>query len=325
MHKQEKETDDSNTDPAKNKTLSKKGLYAPLSVYGRDDVNVINVNDDLATAASKAKARKLPSSLKDGALIDFLFQVGKEHNRKALMSVGKNNGCKPVSQNEVNDRIRMRALTLIGGGINTSISGSGDQKRKRVSASVLLPPQQQQYCNMSNRKRKQICGKTKYVHKVAGRAGTDSTTRMHSTWDTLEEVNSKWNDYVRRFLKDEGVDLKSMSNSMSANRSLTNTLSRIMSRVELVGSFVEIVRCESHPHLVSTEGFLIGETSQTWRLATLPRKVEKDKPKPKPEKRICKVLTVPKGGGTEFELVLNPRSNDESTKPLTVHIAIRIK
>jgi hypothetical protein len=238
MHKQEKETDDSNTDPAKNKTLSKKGLYAPLSVYGRDDVDVINVDGE---ASKAAKSRKLPSSLKDGALIDFLFQVGKEHNRKANMLVGKNNGCKPVSQNEVNDRIRMRALTLIGGGINTSISasGSGGSKRKRVSA-VPLPPQ---YCNMSNRKQKQICGKTKYAHKVAGKAGAGAddgtvTTRMH-TWDKLEEINSKWNDYVRRFLQDEDVDLpdlKSMS-SMGA-RSLINTLSRIVSRAEMVGSYV---------------------------------------------------------------------------------------
>jgi hypothetical protein len=75
----------------------------------------------------------------------------------------------------------------------------------------------------------------------------------------------------------------------------------------MVGSYVEIVSCESHPHLLSTEGFFIGETSQPWRLATLPRKVkvEKDKPKSmhmsksKPEKRICK---VPKDDGTVFAL-----------------------
>jgi hypothetical protein len=102
----------------------------------------------------------------------------------------------------------------------------------------------------------------------------------------------------------------------------------------MVGSYVEIVSCESHPHLLSTEGFFIGETSQPWRLATLPRKVkvEKDKPKSmhmsksksKSKKRICKVLTVPKGDGTMFALVLNPafgcragpaRLNDGSTKP----------
>ena len=159
------------------------------------------------------------------------------------MSVGKNNGCKPVSQNEGNDRIRMWALTLIGGSINTSISASGssgDSKRKRVSAvPVPLPPQYY----MSNRKRKQIYGKTKYAHKVAGKAGAGAddgtvTTRMH-TWDKLEEINSKWNDYVRRFLQDEDVDLpdlKSMS-SMGA-RSLINTLSRIVSRAEMVGSYV---------------------------------------------------------------------------------------
>jgi hypothetical protein len=142
---------------------------------------------------SASKASKLPSSLNDDALIDFLFQVGKERNRKVNMLVGKNSGCKPVSQNEVNDRIRMWALTLIGGGINTSISasGSGDSKTKRVSA-VPLPPQ---YCNMSNRIRKQICGKTKYAHKVAGKAGAGAddgtaTTCMH-TWDKLEEINSK--------------------------------------------------------------------------------------------------------------------------------------
>ena len=240
-------------------TLSKAGLYAPLSVSRRvDDPNLLS------------KPRKLASLLKDGALVDFLVQVGINHNRRAAISVGKNNGSKPLSQNEVNDRVRMKALTLVGGGINLSISGAP----KKVKAS-LFPRSQ-----VSNTKRKRtsfVCEKYALCEPQA--------------WATLEKVNKTWNDYIVRLLQDEGIDLESTN-----VRSLTRRLSKVASGMEMVGSFVSIVKCQAHKQLVSKKGFIVGETLNTWRLATLPTKIDENKP----VERFCTVLTVPKGVGTEL-------------------------
>ena len=252
-------------------TLSKAGLYAPLSVFNKE-------NDD-ATRPSKPK--KLASFLKDGALVDFLVQVGTTNNRKGAISVGKNNGSKPLSQNEVNDRVRTKALTLVGGGINTSISG-----RANKTMAPLLPQNR-----ASSKKRK----RTSFASERSGVLDSQ-------TWDTLERINKKWNEYIVRFLKEEGIDLESRN-----IRSLTRCVSQVVSQVEIVGSFVSIVKCRAHPHLVSKEGCLVGETCSTWRLATLPRETDKHKP----DKRFCTVLTVPRGGGTELTMSVsfNPDEN----------------
>lgn len=264
------DVDERNTDQAK--VLSKKGLYAPLSVYTRD------VDDHATTQPSKPP--KLRASLKDGALFDFLVQVGKEHNRKSNISVGKNNGSRPLSQNDINDRIRMRSLTLVGGGINTSISS--ELKKKKAPFAI-----QQQIM-----KRKRISGK-KYTESHVGL----------DTWATLEVVNKKWNEYVARVIQQTQVNLE------CANaRALVNSLSLILTRVELVGALVAIVKCKSHPHLVSNEGYVTGETSKTWRLATPRRRADKKKS----DKSFSKILTVPKGGGTELEVVIRHPESDGS-------------
>ena len=254
------------------KVLSKKGLYAPLSVYTRDVV------DHGSTQLSKP--RKLAAALKDGALVDFLVQVGKDHNRKSNISVGKNNGSRPLSHNDINDRIRMRSLTLVGGGINTSISS--ELKKKKASLAI-------QQLTM---KRKRMTRKK------------DTSNHVDvDTWAKLEVVNSTWNAYVHRFLQHMQVNL-----DYSNTRASVNSLSLTLSRVELVGSFLAILKCESHPHLVSYEGYLIGETLHTWRLATLRRHADKKKT----DKSFCKVLTVPKGGGTELEVVIQRPESSES-------------
>eukprot|EP00545_Synedropsis_sp_CCMP1620_P006190 CAMPEP_0119021986 /NCGR_PEP_ID=MMETSP1176-20130426/27100_1 /TAXON_ID=265551 /ORGANISM="Synedropsis recta cf, Strain CCMP1620" /LENGTH=249 /DNA_ID=CAMNT_0006976711 /DNA_START=77 /DNA_END=823 /DNA_ORIENTATION=+ len=241
------------------KTLSKKGLYAPLSVYN--------------ASSNPSRQAKIRPSLKDGALIDFLFRVGQEHNRKAKISVGKNNGCKPVSQNDVNDRIRQRALTLIGGGIDTSISG--ESTRKRTSAAT-----PQHYPSMSNRKRKLMHTGRCREQKLVGPPPRNCAT---GTWDKLVEVNRKWNDYVHRFLRQDGCDLQPTS-----NKALATTLSRHMREVGVVGSFVEITACESDKYLATKSGIVVGETTNTWRLAVLPKVAQKDEP----ASVLCKLRTV---------------------------------
>ena len=273
-----------NVDPTA--SLTKTGLYAPLSVFSKDE-------DDTATRSSKP--RKLASFLKDGALVDFLVQVGINQNRKATILVGKNNGSKPLSQNEVNDRVRTKALTLVGGGINTSISGNA----KKVKASSLLPQNQ-----AANNKRKRTC----YVSKLSGQLDSH-------TWDTLENVNKKWNEYVVRFLKEEGIDLGSKN-----VRLLKRRISQAVSHTEIVGAFVSIVECRAHPHLVRKEGFLVGGTSNTWRLATLPMNTAMQKP----DTRLCTVLTVPKGGSVLALSVCFHSDENSSEENLTTGKILKI-
>lgn len=103
-------------------TLSKTGLYSPLSLISLEKNN-------------QPKKKNNRSAGKDGALVDFVFQIGKEYHRKASLRSGKNNGCKPTSHSEVKDKISNRALTLIGGGINTSLSKGvhgGKEKKKTL-------------------------------------------------------------------------------------------------------------------------------------------------------------------------------------------------
>jgi hypothetical protein len=277
-------SNDNNDQP---KTLSKKGLYAPLSVY-RDQED-----------SSSSKKRKVAPSLKDSALVDFLYTVGRDHNRKATISVGKNNGCKPLSQNEVSDRIRQRALTLIGGGINTSISG--EKSKKNASKATGL------YQTMSNRKRKL---RQERQESVGGSQQCPST----NTGDKLTEINRKWNDYVHGFLRDQGCDLQ----TKKGTRALTTMLTRYLPEVGIVGSFINIAACKSNKHIVSKRGFMVGETAHTWRVAVLPRGTSRNKL----GKVLFKLRTVAKQG-TRITLVLplntaDPLSADSKSIYITL-------
>jgi hypothetical protein len=246
------------------KTLSKAGLYAPLSAF-----------DSIST-----KPKKVPSSLKDGALIDFLFCLGQDYNRKSSIRVGKNNGCKPVSHNEISHRIRQRALTLVGGGINTAIA-----------------PHRSKVLNSYRFKRK----KKKRPHEKRR-----LTTAEVPAWDTLEQVNRIWNtEYLPRLLVDQAI--VSCDKAKGSVEELFST-----GKVEFVGSQVRISACKSHASYIDKAGYLIGDTTKTWRIATVCK-----------GKKHIKVLVAPKSG-TGIEIIL-PSEFVDGTESEKLRVAINYR
>ena len=109
------------------KTLSKRLLYLPLAAYessshgGSDGGTTNNAVDPITTYLDNRKS--LPISVQEKALVNFWHKVGVEyHQNQATVHDPKNNGNRPISLRDLEDRIRQRALTLVGGGINKSWS-----------------------------------------------------------------------------------------------------------------------------------------------------------------------------------------------------------
>lgn len=257
------------------KSLSKKGLYAPLSAYKND------------TSSDSAKS-KAPSSLRDSALIEFLVKVGQQRNRQGSLTGGKNNGGRPASQNEIDECIRQRALTLVGGGINASISVPRD--RQRISTL-----QVSKSSHSARRRKFQACDVAK------------EASSSHNTWKTLQKTNQIWVGYVHKCLRDDGMNSKPFDES-----ALKAVFATLVTSVELVGAFVSIERCNSQRNLVSTRGYLVGETAATWKIAVLPRQK-----KQKPKERFCISVSVPKEG-TSVSVYL-PFGHTTTNAPVLSH------
>lgn len=202
------------------RTLSKTGLYSPLAII------------NLEKNQSKKKNR---STGKDGALIDFIFQIGKDYHRKAGLRLGKNNGCKAVSHSEVKEKISQRALTLIGGGINTSISKG-----------------------VHTQGRKLFCKSSKTI-KRKNKAKAVMNYSKKLTWDNVTLMNHYWNFYIQNHLKE--MQFSDKTNIIK----ILHEFER--SKIEWTGAEVHVVSCLSNRKYAGYKGILIQCTTNTWRVA----------------------------------------------------------
>ena len=228
-------------------TLSRNALYAPLVAYEQQNVD--------PSAYMTLRKSGIPVSLRESSLIEF------------LQSVTANNGSKSLSLQEVEERIKQRALTLVGGGINSSLS-----KQK---------PRQERRTSLSNRKRKRI---------LQSRASTSSgAPKENDTFQRLLTINEKWNDYVRKLVHDvDSCPLDSMERRLSSR----------LFNMELAGAFVRITECSAHKAWVGKEGIVLGTTANTWRLVVVAAGNHQ---------RLRKVLVVPKRGSQlSFKVALKP-------------------
>ena len=248
-------------------SVSKSGLYAALTLFANDGRD----------AKPSLSAKKLATTLKDSTLVNFLAQVGVYKNRKGSTSVCKNNGSRPLSQNDVSDRIRTKALVVLGGGINVSLSCDSKKSQQSLESQKLLLA--------SNRKRKKAMLKRCLPsHEVFDK----------DTWSNLEVVNTKWNEYMCHHLKNEGVHVETAN-----TRYLSKCIPRCITGVELIGSSVSVLKCPSNPCYVSKEGVLIAMTLKTWRIASRPRKdhlLNAD--------NYCLVVVVPRDGLSVLQIVV---------------------
>ena len=105
-------------------TLSRNALYTPLMAFEQTNVD---------PSSYMTTRKNIPSSLRESSLVDFIQTVSETTE-------------KPLSFQAVEERIRQRALTLVGGGINSSMTGQQSKRQRR----------RRRHEQVSNRQRKRI-------------------------------------------------------------------------------------------------------------------------------------------------------------------------
>lgn len=233
-------------------TLSRNALYTPLVAY--EQTNVVDPSTYMTTR------KNVPSSLRESSLVDFIQSVSSQNTEK------------PLSTQHVEERIRQRALTLVGGGINSSMSTAGKRKRR----------QQRRHEELSNRQRKRIQAKAK--QPLSSKTKHDD----EKVFNLFLEVHQKWKTYVRKLA--EVDDLLTSTESIVLTESSQKTISSRLAQAELVGAYIRITECRAHQAWIGKEGLIVGTTTNTWRVAIMnisPENKQKQRPK---------VLVVPKQG-----------------------------
>ena len=236
-----------------NKTFSKNLLYMPLVAYDTKDGH--GEPDPDAYMASR---KSMPKSVVEKSLTEFWHKVGVDYHRNlATVHDSKNNGNRPSSLAEMEERIRQRVLVLIGGGINSTLTTNTQQRRNESTATA---------ANRKTRKRRR---------KTAMNVSTDHSR----TEEFLQQLNGLWNEYIHKLFYLQPPATSAVTDSSTSNNnssSLYQALTRKTSfwarvthyisyeKAQLVGAKVRIKACRQHPHLQRKEGFLVSITKNTW-------------------------------------------------------------
>jgi RNase P/RNase MRP subunit p29 len=193
---------------------------------------------------------------------------------------------KPLSTQVIDERIRQRALTLVGGGINSSMTSTGGKQNNK---------RRRHYEELSNRQ------KQKRFQQIQAKDLSRSKQEDEKAFDTLLKVNRKWNDYVRKLAR---------LDQLLQDEDPIKTVSLRLAQLELVGAFVKLITCQAHKEWVGKEGMIVETTTNTWRLAIM--KVSDMQT----QKQQPKVLVVPKKGSRlMFQLTIG-----EGRSPLCIVI-----
>jgi hypothetical protein len=295
------------------KSLSKNLLYTPIVAYHKaaaaaasaaasvDDNN----NDDVDKRSSQhhpsqymSMKSSVPKSLQEVSLVAFLHTVSCDYHRNGNgRNDAKNNGSRPLGKNDIEGRIRQRAVTLIGGGINSSIIPTNKtfQERKLSSSNT-------------NKKRRQRSWEEiepillkKKINMNTNTKNNNSNKQSNDFNDVilfLQGLNVAWNEYIWKVIsnppssnnkkpidKNNNDDevlvqdlhvppLKEIEYQLIAlTRRNTNRINNNINNnssyrpLELIGSHVRIESCNSHRSWIGRFGILIGETTNTYKIA----------------------------------------------------------
>lgn len=214
------------------KTLSKNALYAPLIAYDQSNVEPANY---LATKSS------IPKSLQENSLIQFWRTASVDYHRQSSSAKdAKNGGSRPLFIPEIDDRVRQRAVTLLGGGIQSTVTTHPISHPERKSR--------------KDRKRRRINSKSACPSKP----GID----FQDDLNYLRRLNAAWNEYIMNVLE---IDSTSIDEFTTIARPACDT-----SKLELVGSHFQIVTCTQDAKLEGQLGVLLGVSKNTWKVAILP-------------------------------------------------------
>jgi RNase P/RNase MRP subunit p29 len=245
----------SNNGAADNRSsLSRNALYAPLVAYEQQTVD---------PSAYMLNRKNVPSSIRESSLIQFLQSVGD------------------LSTRDVEDRIKQRALTLVGGGINSS---SLNKPRKQRGVLVL-----------SNRQRKRRILITS--QRKQRRQDASGRNEKKDSSNLLLTLNTQWNMYVRKLVTREELSDASVLSQ------------KLESHLELAGAFVRITECCAHKQWVGREGMIVETTANTWRIAWI-----------RGNNVPPKLLVVPKHGSqVAFSVRQDNNNNNTTTVTVAIH------
>ena len=272
------------------KTLSRNEIYSPLEAYEQTQV---------PPSSYIASLSSLPKSLHESSLVSFLQNSSFEYHRKqAKAEDPKNNGSRPTSIADVEEKIRQRAVTVIGGGVTSSLpSNKGTQQRKR----------------RQKRKRKTWEEMEKILQDQNQTTGENSASKINSI-QFLRQMNTFWNQYMSNILHLDGTVMEESKLSAIFVSSRND--------IELSGAHVRISQCSQKRSLKGRLGVLIGESSNTWQIAMDQRKeksFKREQSKSQVEQPLDQsgvdTLIVPKRGSTLSIIIPLPAS--EAVKSTT--------
>jgi RNase P/RNase MRP subunit p29 len=279
-------TEEKNTNISRNvagKMLSRNELYSPLVAYEQTRV---------APSSYMMSQPSIPKSLRESALVSFLQKASRDYHRyDAKAGDPKNNGSRPTSHADVESKIKQRAVTLIGGGVTSSLA-SGMKAPKK------------------SRKRKRKSWKdVEETLKQQSQISDELPSRIDSV-QFLKKLNSNWNNYISCALKLNKATKK--PSTIAASFIVQRT------QLELIGAHVRIATCSQRQGWKGRYGVLIGDRQNTWQIATLRLKAETSSSRKSTEsdelitKRTVDTLIVPKRGSTLILVVRTPSSTTDS-------------
>jgi hypothetical protein len=210
------------------KTLSKNALYAPLIAYDQSNIEPANY---LATKSS------IPKSLQENSLIQFWRIASVDYHRQSSSAKdAKNGGSRALFIPEIDDRVRQRAVTLLGQSTVTTHPNSPRERKSR-----------------KERKRRRINAASAFASKQ----GIDFQADLHY----LRRLNASWNEYIMLVLE---IDTTSDDEFTTIARPVCD-----MSKLDLVGSHLQVATCTQIAKLVGQAGVLVGVAKNIWKIAIL--------------------------------------------------------
>mmetsp|Transcript_25703 Transcript_25703/g.47903 ORF Transcript_25703/g.47903 Transcript_25703/m.47903 type:complete len:379 (-) Transcript_25703:496-1632(-) len=255
------------------KSLSKNLLYTPLEAYhdhasptasalsssNGDDSRSKLIPEDPSQYMNQKSS--VPKHLHEASFVEFMHSVSHDYHRnRATAHDAKNNGSRPLTLMDFEDRIRQRAVTLLGGGINSSIpvtttsaAASTTKKRRRRSWEKVRP----------------------IIEKQDEPDGIEITKDI----SFLLQLNASWNKYIWKLLgleTEAGTpDGKMPMDTIQRRFDVAYTTKD--ENLELVGAHIRIERCKSHKTWAGRFGVLVEETTNTYRVVGRPRRKRKAK------------------------------------------------
>jgi hypothetical protein len=274
------------------------------------------------------KLSKVPKSLHESSFVSFLQAVSYDYHRnRATYADAKNNGSRPLSMSDMDSRIRQKGITLIGGGITTSgvppssttmmIRNAAKLAQNRESSNQRCRRRQRQWVKVQSTVQSAILSKS--IVDTMGECVDEDED--HHTRSFLLRLNEAWNDYSVRILYVPSIGKDGVRTG--ANDTLINNFCNKFSSllktngIELTGAHVRIDQCQAHPAWVGQLGVMIGETTNTWRVAGYRKRKRPKQPSKKINDKTVVNQDIDLSAGTQIALKgCGEPSSDDKTDQL---------